>query len=247
SDTAIVWRTANEMTAIRVLHRRIAVCDGYAKLFKTLCDYAGIRSEVITGYAKCYLERGDKFRTNHSWNAVQIDSTWRLLDVTWASGYINYADEYVQHQDDSYFMTEPQQFVRDHYPEDPRWTLMDQPPTLKEFDHTPFKCKSYIKYGIVSFSHSNGVINAYVGDTVHLELQVKDPERNKLISTDPFFDSTLMQQPAFAFLKPDQQFMNKAIYSYVVQSDSVQWLQVMYNEDVVMRYKLNILRKESNR
>lgn len=244
SDTVGEWRSANEMTAIRVLHRRIAVCDGYAKLFKTLCDYAGIRSELITGYAKCYLERADKFRTNHTWNAVMVDSAWKLIDVTWASGYVNYADEFVQHQDDTYFFTPPQQFIRDHYPEDLRWTLMDHPPTLKEFDNTPFKCKSYIKYGIVSFFPSNGIINASVGDTVHLELQVRDAARNKLISTDPFFDSTIMEQPAFAFLKPDQLDQNKATYSYIVQNDAVEWLQVLYNDDVVMRYRLNVTKKE---
>src|SRR4029079_3730822 len=96
-------KSAIEQTAERVLRRRIAVCDGYAKLFKTLCDYAGIQSEVILGYGKCYLEKDEKFRTNHTWNSVRIDSVWYLLDVTWASGYVTFANEFVYHLDDSYF------------------------------------------------------------------------------------------------------------------------------------------------
>ncbi|MFL5809969.1 MAG: transglutaminase domain-containing protein [Flavisolibacter sp.] len=48
-DTISEWKSANEMTAQRVLQRRFAICDGYAKLFKTLCDYAGIRSELVPG------------------------------------------------------------------------------------------------------------------------------------------------------------------------------------------------------
>ncbi len=52
-DTAAVWKSADEMTAQRVLHRRVAVCDGYSRLFKVLCNYAGINAEVITGYGRC--------------------------------------------------------------------------------------------------------------------------------------------------------------------------------------------------
>src|SRR5947209_985460 len=68
-DTSSTWRSANEMVADRVLERRVAVCDGYSKLFKTLCDYSNIKSEIITGFAEGYMGRAGSFRTNHSWNA----------------------------------------------------------------------------------------------------------------------------------------------------------------------------------
>src|SRR4029079_2030806 len=70
-----------------VLKRRVAFCEGYARLFETLCDYAGIRSEVISGYSRTNMS-SRQFRCNHKWNAVLIDSNWYLLDVTWASGYL---------------------------------------------------------------------------------------------------------------------------------------------------------------
>ena len=127
-DTAMVWKSGDEMTACKAMRRKEAVCDGFAKLFKTLCHYAGLQAEVITGYARCRLEKNDKFRTNHSWNAVMIDQHWYLVDVTWASGFINDANEYVHHLDESYFMASPRQFILDHFPEDLRWTLLDDPP-----------------------------------------------------------------------------------------------------------------------
>src|SRR5213594_3421564 len=87
-DTSAVLKPLNERVAEIVLKRRTAVCDGYARLFKTLCDYAGIRCEIITGYAKINTNRiGVQYRSNHKWNAVFIDSNWCLLDATWASGY----------------------------------------------------------------------------------------------------------------------------------------------------------------
>lgn len=239
-DNMSVWRSGDEMTAMRVLYRRVAVCDGYAKLFKTLCDYSGVQSEVITGYAKCYMESTNKFRTNHTWNAVMIDSTWYLLDVTWASGYINYANEFVQHLDESCFLTSPEQFILDHYPEDLRWTLLLSPPTLSEFRRAPFRYKSFVKYNITSYSPTNGIINAAIGDTVKIELQVHDHQKNKTISADPFFDSTtLISSPSSVFLQPSLQG-NKIVYSYVVQSNDVQWLHIVYNDDVILRYRLTV-------
>jgi transglutaminase/protease-like cytokinesis protein 3 len=246
-DTASVWRSADEMTAQRVLRRRVAVCDGYAKLFKTLCDYAGIQSVVVTGYAKGYLGGGDRFRSNHSWNAVRVDSTWQLVDVTWASGFVTMGNEFVQRLDESYFFTKPEQFIQDHYPEDLRWTLLEHPPAMREFDRAPFKCKSFVKYGISSFFPGKGIIDAALGDTVRIELQFKDATRNKTISSDPFFDSTMLSSDSTrSYISPDTTIKgNTMIYNYVVQEPRVEWIDVLYNDDVVMRYRLHIRKNEN--
>ena len=238
-------KPAVEQTAEKVLRRRVAVCDGYAKLFKTLCDYAGLTSEVLLGYGKCNLEKNDRFRTNHTWNAVRIDSNWYLLDVTWASGFINYSNEFVPHMDETYFLSAPQQFILDHYPEELQWTLLEHPPTLREFRFSPFKYKSYIKYGIVSLSPSNGTIEAAVGDTIRIEMKLKDAVKDGQVAPDPFFDSASMQlSPASHFLEPAIS-NDRAIYTYVVQSHAIEWLHLLYNGDPVLRYKLNVKPKES--
>ena len=238
-------KPAVEQTAEKVLRRRVAVCDGYAKLFKTLCDYAGLTSEVLLGYGKCNLEKNDRFRTNHTWNAVRIDSTWHLLDVTWASGFINYSNEFITHMDETYFLSPPQQFVLDHYPEELQWTLLEHPPTLREFRFSPFKYKSYIKYSIASLSPSNGTIEAAVGDTIRIEMKLKDALKDGQVASDPFFDSASMElSPASEFLAPEI-LDNRAIYIYVVQSHAVEWLHLLYNGDPVLRYKLNVKPKES--
>lgn len=237
-DDTVSSKSAVEQTAEKVLRRRIAVCDGYAKLFKTLCDYAGVESEVILGYGKCYLEKDTKFRTNHAWNAVKVDSNWYLLDVTWASGFVTYSNEFVHHMDDSYFLTPPQQFISDHYPEDLKWTLLEHPTTLQEFHFSPFKYKSFIKYGIASASPANGTIEAAIGDTIHIELKLGDASKDSLIASDPFFDSTIIQlSPASVFLEPTVE-NNKAVYTYVVQAGGIEWIHLLYNDDPVLRYKL---------
>jgi hypothetical protein len=37
---------------------------------------------------------------------------------------------------------------------------------------------------------------------------------------------------------------NKAIYTYVVQADGIEWIHLLYNDDPVLRYKLIV--KSSN-
>jgi len=236
-------QSLNERIAVEVLKKREAVCDGYARLFKILCDYAGLRSEIITGYARSNIDRvGSYFKSNHRWNAVFLDSSWHLLDVTWASGYISYGDQFIRAYDNYYFMTPPEQFIRDHYPEDSRWTLLTNPPTLKEFYRTPFKHSAFSKYSIVSFAPAKGIIEASVGDTIKVELTMGNSEKHG-IAPDTLKDDTHILPLAFSLdsLKPVFNDDKKRIsYQYTINSPSVEWLNVMYNDDVILRYKLNI-------
>lgn len=50
-----------------------AVCEGYAKSMKLLCDRAGIASVIVGGKA------GSE---DHMWNYVQLDGTYYLVDAT---------------------------------------------------------------------------------------------------------------------------------------------------------------------
>jgi len=60
------------------------------------CSYSGLNSVIISGYVKGVDFRvGHHFRDNnsktllHSWNAVQIDRDWQLVDVHWAMRYMH--------------------------------------------------------------------------------------------------------------------------------------------------------------
>ncbi|MBD0286714.1 MAG: hypothetical protein ICV79_14985 [Flavisolibacter sp.] len=247
-DTAVSMQLFNYQAAQRVLRRGVTVCDGYARLFKTLCDYAGVPSEIITGYARSDRGRiGSRFRSNHSWNAVYIDSAWHLLDVTWASGYITYqGGDFVKQYDGYYFMTPPRQFVQDHFPEDLKWTLLDNPPTIREFHNTPFKLGAMVRYKIKSFLPAKGLIEAAVGDTILFELETEDAVKQLFVSDATAFDSAGFYKGDSVQLKNNAFSIrgNKVYYPYVVLSDTVSWLNVAYNGDVIMRYKLNVTKEK---
>ena len=236
-DTTAVWKSAVEMTAERVLKRRKAVCDGYAKLFKTLCDYSGIQAEIILGYAVPYSGRKDRFRTNHTWNAVRIDSNWYLLDVTWGSGYIDNNNQFVYRMDESYFLASPKQFARDHYPENLNWFLLEELPVWREYRFGPFKYKSFVKYGLKPVSPADGILEGKEGDTLSVQLEDPDPEKSSKIGSDSFFDSSLLSQPGSVCLAPAISG-KKILYRYVIGPDAVQWINLVYNDDLILRYRL---------
>ena len=53
------------------------VCQGYAMMFKYLCDRAGISSLIVTGTTS---------DANHAWNMVYLDGAWCAVDCTYGDG-----------------------------------------------------------------------------------------------------------------------------------------------------------------
>jgi hypothetical protein len=84
------------------------------------------------------------------------------------------------------------------------------------------------------------VIEAAVGDTIRLSLQLKNMERAKKTGNDPFFDTaTFALWPQSAFIKPQAEQKNTVLYTYIVQPSSG-WLHLLYNDDVVMHYRIQL-------
>ncbi|MDO1501836.1 transglutaminase domain-containing protein [Winogradskyella maritima] len=108
-----------------VLKRKKALCGGYAFLFKALCERVGISSEYIHGFTKMATSYN---APNHTWNAVKLNGQWHLLDLTWANSHKN-----ANHTDDYWFLTNPEIFVRSHFPLEERWTLLKDTPRLSDF------------------------------------------------------------------------------------------------------------------
>ena len=241
-DTGMIIKPLNLRVAETVLRRKMAVCDGYSRLFKTMCDNAGIPCEVISGYARTgWYRRPTGFGSNHTWNAVYFDSAWHLLDVTWASGFINYReDEFTRRYDDRYFLTPPEQFVLDHYPEDVRWTLLKEPPVLYEFNRSPLRYIGYIKTGIQSFLPSKGIIEASIGDSIRFEADASVAQGllEVVSGTQPIDTIWNDDEPVPIIGK-------KKSITYKITKKTGDWLYVICNGYVILRYKLNIRNPEN--
>jgi Transglutaminase-like superfamily len=231
-DSNIALPPLNERVASKVLNTRVAFCEGYSRLFKTLCDHAGIKAEVIYGYARTNSNR--RFAVNHTWNSVFIDSSWYLLDVTWASGVVSYGNEYIRQYNDFYFLTPPSDFIRDHYPEDLRWTLLKEPPVYREFGQSPFRYSGYIKAGVSSYFPAKGVIDVSIGDTIIIELKARREVRDLFVSESPVPDTA--QLTKFSSVNTSE----KLVLKHNITTATGEWLYVFCNEELALRYKLNV-------
>lgn len=69
-NTTYVKGAPNEQNAYGCLIEKQAVCNGYAKAFKYLCNAAGIECEMIVS-------------ETHAWNAVYLEGAWYYVDTTW--------------------------------------------------------------------------------------------------------------------------------------------------------------------
>lgn len=124
----------SEANVIRkTLERKKALCGGYAFLYKELCKQAGIESEVVHGYSKKYYTISNKKKqVDHTWNVVKINNKWYPLDLTMAVSHGS------NKQPDMYwFMTNPEYFIKTHYPENARWALVAKPFSKAEFEKLP--------------------------------------------------------------------------------------------------------------
>ena len=232
-DSSLALPPLNERIATKVLNMGVAFCEGYSRLFKTLCDHAGIKAEIIYGYVRTNNNR--RFAVNHAWNSVYIDSAWYLLDVTWASGFVTYGNEYIRRYNDFYFLTEPAEFIRDHYPEDLQWTLLKYPPVYREYSQSPFRYSGYLKAGVTSYFPAKGVIDVAVGDTILIELKARKEFRNFFVSESPILDTA-----QFARFSPVNISGEKLVLKYNITMATGEWLYVFCNEELALRYKLNV-------
>jgi transglutaminase/protease-like cytokinesis protein 3 len=109
----------------RLLHERKTICTGYAYLVKELSTQIGISCIAVDGYG---LTSGTKVKyPNHTWNAVNLNGKWYLCDPTWSSGKIDSeSKQFVNRYNDSFFLTDPKIFNRNHYPLDEKWKLKMQ-------------------------------------------------------------------------------------------------------------------------
>ena len=92
---------------------------------------------------------GNSFR--NAWTAVFVDGSWRLVNVTWAARHVTgHRDSLPQlfyKYDEFYFLTDPEDYVYQHYPDDANWQLLDIPLPFSEFLNLPVVKSPFFNYG----------------------------------------------------------------------------------------------------
>jgi Transglutaminase-like superfamily len=198
------------------------VCTGYAWLIQQLAIHASIPCVIVNGYgrtAKAGILISGK--PNHSWNAVQLNGKWYLCDPTWSSGsYDMDRETYVRNLDLSYFLADPKVFIRNHYPVEKKWMLLEArdsrpevraDPTFNEFINGPLVYSSAYQHNISRLSPETFDLRAVKGDTIrfsfmsdmeveNIELSVHTGDQVKAYRSAPVKDSAGRYTVAHSFI-----------------------------------------------
>ena len=252
-----VWETGY---INKVLSEKKAVCQGYAMLFKKMCDIAGIESEVIPGYVRTeYYEIGTPGTLDHAWNAIKLNGDYYLLDATWAAGGCDKNDDdklisFQKHYNDYYWLTPPDEFARNHFPETAKWVLLKNY-TRDKFCLNPYYTPSEIS-NIRLITPCTGSITAKRGDTIHFKLEYTAPLHVLQINSNIFqnpdiwyweditkhkrvrkLDSLALKKQQYLKYKRDN---NIYAFDYIVKDHTLEFLDILFDTQRVMRFKVNV-------
>lgn len=110
----------NERAKIdEAMRRRRGVCENFAAIFAEICQRAGLKVFVVTGYTRS--QRGVE-TGGHAWCAGMVGGDWYFFDPTWDAG-----------GNQTFFMIPPETFIQTHMPFDPIWQLLEFPVSNADF------------------------------------------------------------------------------------------------------------------
>ena len=99
-----------------VFETGIAVCSGYARLFRSMLRAVGIPARVAAGSNYMYDGEYEKRSLTHDWVEVYFDGKWNMCDPTWDSGNkYEYGKKVDGSYRDTYFAMNPNQFSISHF------------------------------------------------------------------------------------------------------------------------------------
>jgi transglutaminase/protease-like cytokinesis protein 3 len=248
-----VQKDYNDRIVEKVLTERKAVCEGYARLFKTLCDHANIQSVVISGYIRWHSDPiGVLTDRKHAWNAVYLNNKWQLLDPTWASGTVDDAvSTFTKKYNNFYFLTDPVKLFNDHFPYDAKWTLFANSPNRQQFYNYPFFYEDFYTCNILSYKPTNGLVEVTIANKkVRIELETNDKEKELYVLEYPYkvdttkydlVDDKLSIEDLNKKYAPKYKIAGKKIYwDYELQSNQTERLDILYNDKLILSYSIRM-------
>lgn len=256
-DCAEIRRKWEDDFLADVLSSRKAVCNGYAKLFRKLCEINNIKADIVPGYSKSNpYTIGNPLNAKHAWNAVMLDSAWYYLDATWAAGNCTEDDEtgklkkFVKSYKPYYWLTPYNKLVRNHYPKDAKW--VEQPAITKEdFFNMPHYFGVEMLENISNEKPATGMLLIKKGDTLHFSFDYRLPVEKIQVNSNNFKNPQLLyRNTRTGELVKDPSAESRQVYipftkngntysfDYIVTDISTYYLEILVNYRKAMRYRL---------
>lgn len=189
-----------------VVRYKKTICGGYASLLKYFCDAFNIESEMVEGYArtgkKAIFLNQNNLRSNHAWNAVKINNTWRLLDPTWASGWTDDTDnvnkmKYHKEFKEIYYLTPAEKLILNHLPDNKKFQLTNKKMDKGKFRNFPLFTSHFLSEDISEVWPDVSLIKAKVGDTIVFRLKTEQRINDLYAVSDNLEKSTFQGEATY--------------------------------------------------
>lgn len=231
-EKEIKLRKMREDLALKTLKTKKGVCEGYSTLYERLAAKTGLEAEIIPGTSKSHPTHIGKQpgASDHAWNAVKINGKWQLIDVTWGAGTVVGEKPVFQLRfNDSYFLTEPKDFVINHYPDDEKW-LLSKELTKADFADTPLYYSNYLMGGYEFASPGVGTFTNKMANVVPFKIKNLKP-------TDKVA-YTFSKDRVFKEVNPRKNG-DMAEFEVQLPPNSNGYLTVFINQRSVAAYRIN--------
>ncbi|CAF1195353.1 unnamed protein product [Didymodactylos carnosus] len=162
-----------------VFRSKKAVCEGYASLFKRLCDETGLACEKVSGYAKGYSFNARKPAfddTNHAWNVVKIEYHYYFIESTWGTGHMAENKKFKRELEAHYFLSQPAHMIYNHLPVDEKWQLLARPITMTEYLSMPQTHAAFFEFDLQVVSPHNSHAISIHKDKYYAEILICCPD-----------------------------------------------------------------------
>jgi hypothetical protein len=222
------------------------ICSGYAYLVRQLCFHAGIDCKIIDGYGRTVdANVGGEGVANHSWNAVRLNNQWYLADPTWSSGAVDPQQrKFIRQFSEAYFLTPPSLFVRNHYPLDTTWLLLDHKPTLTQFLNGPLLYKWGIHRGILPVSPETFHATATKGQPVTFRFIQESCNTYKAIALPETAELQIVQGSSVTSVYPAIATETSGVYtvSHVFPHTGTYVVHMRLNEEYLFTYTVRVVK-----
>ncbi|XP_044151302.1 kyphoscoliosis peptidase-like [Bufo gargarizans] len=168
-----------------VLEKKRGVCAGYAGLCKEMCRETGIHCREVSGFSRgadsCDSVGFQRTKSNHMWNAVELAGHWYLLDACWGAGTVDLQGRiFLPRYEDFFFLTDPEDFIETHWPDDPTWQLLESTVSFEDFEQKIFKTSEFFRLQlfiinpkVFRLTTENGEVTISLGCSHQMEYSYK--------------------------------------------------------------------------
>lgn len=151
--------------ASTALMERKASSEGFAQMFKAMCDLKHIDCKVVKGVVRRKVDDIGTFNPDaiQYWNIVQIDNTSFVIDASMGAGELDEkGHHFFKKYTDAYWLCNRKLFALSHFPDDKEMQLLEIPLTRAEFSEAPIVGPMTIITGITPTRAVKGTIRGVV-------------------------------------------------------------------------------------